>query len=143
MNNETTNPTMLFFDRGHALRVHNINELKYDNKRSYTSNELTIKTPSHNIQAQMNYKLSDQWSSQTVFANSSAKSEGYYSYLYETTQYYPTITDGIVLGRYFNYQDNKNVTTDIQQNFIGDFKIGKLRNRIVVGLDYFKRNVMN
>lgn len=139
MNNETTNPTMLFFDRGHALRVHNINELKYDNKRSYTSNELTIKTPSHNIQAQMNYKLSDQWSSQTVFANSSAKSEGYYSYLYESTQYYPTITDGIVLGRYFNYQDNKNVTTDIQQNFIGDFKIGKLRNRIVVGLDYFKR----
>ena len=139
MSNEATNPTMLFFDRGYPLRVHNIDELKYDNKRSYTSNELTIKTPSFNIQAQMNYKLSDQWTSQTVFSNSTAKSKGYYSYLYEGTQYYPTITEGIVLGRYFNYQDNENKTTDVQQNFIGDFKIGSLRNRLVVGLDYYKR----
>ncbi|PXY41713.1 TonB-dependent siderophore receptor [Flavobacterium cheongpyeongense] len=139
MSNETTNPTMLFFDRGYPLRVHNIDELKYDNKRSYTSDELTIKTPSFNIQAQMFYKLSDQWTSQTVFSNSTSKSEGYYSYLYEGTQYFPTITEGIVLGRYFNYQENNNKTTDIQQNFIGDFKIGSLRNRLVVGLDYYKR----
>lgn len=139
MKNESTNPTMLFFDRGNPLRVHNIDELNYDNKRSYTSDELTIKTPSYNIQAQMNYKLSDQWTSQTVFSRSSAKSKGYYSYLYEITAYLPSITEGIVLGRYFNYQDSQDLTTDIQQNFIGDFKIGKLRNRIVAGLDYFKR----
>lgn len=139
MTNETTNPTMLFLDRGTPLRVHNINELKYDRKRSYTSDELTIKTPSYNIQAQMNYKLSDQWTSQTVFSNSSAKSTGNYAYLYEGTQYYPTITEGIVLGRYFTYLDSRDITTDIQQNFIGDFKIGNLRNRIVAGLDYFKR----
>ncbi|MES2240237.1 MAG: TonB-dependent receptor [Bacteroidota bacterium] len=139
MSNESTNPTMLFLDRGNPLKVHNIDELNYDNKRSYTNDELTIKTPSYNIQAQMNYKLSDQWTSQTVFSRSSAKSKGYYSYLYETTAYYPTITDGIVLGRYFNYQDSQDLTTDIQQNFIGDFKIGSLRNRIVAGLDYFKR----
>ncbi|MDX6181169.1 TonB-dependent receptor [Flavobacterium sp. Fl-77] len=138
MSNEATNPTMLFLDRGAPLRVHNINELKYDNERSYTSNELTLKTPSYNIQSQMLYKLSDQWTSQTVFSTSSAKSQGNYAYLYEGTQY-TTITDGIVLGRYFNYQDNLNLTTDIQQNFNGDFKIGSLRNRIVVGFDYFKR----
>jgi iron complex outermembrane receptor protein len=138
MSNEATNPTMLFLDRGAALRVHNINELKYDNKRSYTSNELTLKTPSYNIQTQMLYKLSDQWTSQTVFSTSSAKSQGNYAYLYEGTQY-TTIKDGIVFGRYFTYQDNLNLTTDIQQNFNGDFKIGSLRNRIVVGFDYFKR----
>jgi iron complex outermembrane receptor protein len=139
MNSETTNPTMLFFDRGASLRVHNIKELGYDNKRSYTSNELTIKTPTYNLQGQMNYKLSDQWTSQTVFSRSSSKSEGYYNYLYEGTQYYEGIEEGIVLDRYFNYQDSKNITTDIQQNFIGDFKIGNLRNRLVVGLDYFNR----
>ncbi|MFH6991987.1 TonB-dependent siderophore receptor [Flavobacterium sp. FlaQc-48] len=139
MSNETTNPTMLFLDRGYPLRVHNISELKYDNNRSYTSNELTLKTPSYNIQGQMNYKISDEWHSQTAFSTSSSKSTGNYAYLYEGTQYYPTITEGIVLSRYFNYQDNQNLTTDIQQNFIGDFKIGSLRNRIVVGFDYFKR----
>ncbi len=138
MSSESTNPTMLFFDRGAPLRVHNINELKYDNKRSYTSDELTMKTPSYNVQAQMNYKLSDQWTSQTVFSTSSARSRGNYTYLYEGTQFTP-ITDGIVLARYFTDQDNQNITTDIQQNFNGDFKIGSLRNRIVVGFDYFKR----
>ena len=141
MSNETTNPTMLFLDRANPLRVHNIAELKYDNNRSYTSDELTIKTPSFNIQAQMNYKLSDQWTSQTVFSNSSAKSEGNYAYLYEATsnKIFASITEGIVLARQFTYLDSRDLTTDIQQNFIGDFKIGNLRNRIVAGLDYFKR----
>lgn len=139
MSNETTNPTMLFLDRGNPLRVHNINELKYDNKRSYTSNELTIKTPSYNLQAQMIYKLSDQWKSQTVFSSSSARSTGNYAYLYEGTAYVPKIKEGIVLNRFFNYQDNKNTTIDVQQNFTGDFKIGNLRNRLVVGFDYFNR----
>lgn len=141
MSNESTNPTMLFLDRGNPLRVHNINELKYDNKRSYTSDELTIKTPSYNIQTQMNYKISDQWTSQTVFSTSSAKSTGNYAYLYEGTSNpaFASITEGIVLARYFNYQDSRNITTDIQQNFIGDFKIGDLRNRLVVGFDYYKR----
>jgi iron complex outermembrane receptor protein len=141
MSNETTNPTMLFLDRANPLRVHNIAELKYDNNRSYTSNELTIKTPSYNIQAQMNYKLSSQWTSQTIFSTSNAKSTGNYAYLYEATsnKAFSSITDGIVLARFFNYQDNKNTTFDIQQNFIGDFKIGNLRNRLVVGLDYYNR----
>lgn len=145
MSNESTNPTMLFLDRGTPLRVHNIDELNYDNKRSYTSNELTMKTPSYNIQAQMNYKLSDQWSSQTVFSNSSAKSKGNYTYLYEGTSnpLLASITEGIVLGRFFTDQDNQNKTTDIQQNFNGDFKIGSIRNRIVVGFDYFKRTAID
>ncbi|RZK12147.1 MAG: TonB-dependent siderophore receptor [Flavobacterium sp.] len=140
MNNETTNPTMLFLDRGTALRVHNINELQYDNKRSYTNNQLSIETPSYSLQGQMFYKLSDKWTSQTVVSRSAAKSKGYYSYLYESTQYYPAaLTEGIVLSRYFNYQNSSTLATDIQQNFIGDFNLGKVRNRIVVGLDYFNR----
>lgn len=139
MSNEGTNPTMLFLDRGNPLRVHNIDELGYDNKRSYTSNQLSIKTPSFTLQGQMNYKFSDQWTSQTVLSRGSSKSEGYYSYLYEGTQSYSGIDQGIVLNRYSNYQNSTSLTTDIQQNFIGDFKIGNLRNRIVAGLDYFNR----
>lgn len=139
MNNRSTNQTMLFLDRGAPLRVHTINELGYDNKRSYTSNELAMETPSYSLQGQMNYKFSDKWSSQTVVSRNSAKSEGYYSYIYEGTQFYPKITEGIVLGRQMNYQNSTTLITDIQQNFIGDFKIGNLRNRIVAGLDYFNR----
>ncbi|KAF2079339.1 TonB-dependent receptor [Flavobacterium sharifuzzamanii] len=139
MKNEATNPTMLFLDRAAPLRVHNIDELGYDNKRSYTSNELAIQTPSYSLQGQMNYKISDQWTSQTVVSRGSSKSEGYYTYLYEGTKSIPQITEGIVLGRSMNYQNSTTLTTDIQQNFIGDFRIGSLRNRIVAGLDYFNR----
>ncbi|QOG02932.1 TonB-dependent receptor [Flavobacterium sp. MDT1-60] len=144
MNYKATNPTMLFLDRGAPLEVHNIDELGYDNKRSYTSNELAIETPSYNLQGQMNYKISDQWSSQTVVSRGSSKSEGYYSYIYEGTQFAPdAISEGIVLTRYMNYQNSTTLTTDIQQNFIGDFVIGNMRNRIVAGLDYFNRGAID
>ncbi|WP_205729428.1 TonB-dependent receptor [Flavobacterium alkalisoli] len=142
-NGKSTNQTMLFLDRGAELRVHDMNEFKYDNKRSYTGNDLYIETPTFNIQAIMNYKLSEQWTSQTVFSRTSAKSQGYYSYLYESTRFTP-VTDGVVLSRYISNQNSETYGTDIQQNFIGDFEIGGLfRNRIVVGLDYFNRNVVN
>jgi len=143
-NGKSTNPTMLFLDRGApTLRVHNLKELGYDNRRSYTGNDLYIETPTFNFQGQMNYKFSSEWRSQTILSRTSAKSDGYYSYLYEGTQYYPRVTSGIILGRSMNKQNSETTGTDIQQNFIGDFKIGNMRNRIVAGLDYFNRNVVD
>jgi iron complex outermembrane receptor protein len=142
-NGRSTNQAMLFVDRGAPLRVHDINELGYDNYRSYTGNDLYMETPTFNVQAFMNYKISSQWTSQTILSRTSAKSDGYYSYLYEGTQFYPTVTEGIILGRYISKQNSETYGTDIQQNFIGDFKIGSMRNRIVAGLDYFNRNVVN
>lgn len=142
-NNRGTNTAMLFVDRGAPLRVHNIKELGYNTYRSYTGNDLYIDTPTFSTQIQMNYKISDQWTSQTVVSKSSAKSDGYYSYLYEGTQFYRGVTQGIVLGRYMSKQNSETYGTDIQQNFIGDFKIGEFRNRIVAGLDYFNRNTVN
>jgi iron complex outermembrane receptor protein len=139
LKSEQTNPTMLFFDRGAPLTVRTPDELGYNNKRSYTSNQLALSTPSFSMQSQMNYKISEEWTSQTVYSRSNSKSHGYYSYLYEGTQYYPDITQGTVFNRWMNYQDAVSQTTDIQQNFIGDFKIGNLRNRVVAGLDYYTR----
>ncbi|HVW63230.1 MAG TPA: TonB-dependent receptor [Puia sp.] len=141
MSAESTNPTMIFFDRGAPLLAKNLNQLGYDYHRSYTSNNLSIRTPTSTLQAQMIYRLSDQWTSQTVLSRSTAKSQGYYSYLYEVSQYmpgYPNIPG--VFGRYISDQNGTTNTTDIQQNLIGDFSIGGLRNRIIAGLDYFSRN---
>ena len=104
MSNETTNPTMLFLDRATPLRVHNIEELGYDNKRSYTSNELTIKTPSYNLQGQMNYKISDQWTSQTAFQEALQNLRvTIIIYMKEQVTFH-NITDGIVFGRSFTNQ---------------------------------------
>ena len=141
-NGRSTNQTMLFLDRGAPLRVTNIDELGYDINRSYTGNDLYIDTPTYSFQGQMNYKLSDNWTSQTAFSRSNSKSDGYYSYLYEGTQY-TTVDEGIVLNRYISKQNSETIATDIQQNFIGDFNLGTMRNRMVVGLDYLKTNVIN
>lgn len=142
-NGESTNPTMLFVDRGAPLRVTNIEELGYDTNRSYTSNDLTLKNPNFNLQAQMNYELSDNWTSQTVVSRGSSKSKGYYSYLYETSRFYPELEEGVVFTRYMNNQNSTSLTTDLQQNFIGDFEIAGMKNRVVAGLDYFQRNVID
>jgi iron complex outermembrane receptor protein len=105
-------------------------------KKSYTSNELTMSNPTFNLQAQMNYKLSDQWTSQTVFSRSASKTDGYYSYLWDSS-------NGNEFTRYISKRNGQTLTTDIQQNFIGDFKIGNLRNRLVAGIDYYVSNVQN
>jgi iron complex outermembrane recepter protein len=140
---ESTNPTMLFFDRGNKLVKKNLAELGYDNKRSYTSNNLSIKTPTSSVQAQAIYKLSDSWTSQTVVSRGTAKSQGYYSYLYEITTAMPGTNNSAAFARYISDQNGSTNTTDIQQNFTGDFKIGQFRNRIVAGVDYFSRNTVS
>lgn len=127
----------IFFptDRLGPLTFKTLKDLNLNPDLSFTSNNLTIKNPRFNLQGQMLYKISDQWSSQTVISRSVAKSDGYYGYIYGNQD------------NYFNqtfHKENYTITTsDIQQNFNGDFKIGKLRNRVLIGLDYFSRNAID
>lgn len=136
MQEEKTTPAMLFLGRSKSLQFSNIDELNYNTKLSFTNNDLSIKNPKYNLQAQMNYKISDQWTSQTALSRGSTKSNGYYSYLSDNQ-------DGQGdFSIYITKENSFTTTTDIQQNFIGDFKISNMRNRIVIGLDYFQKDVM-
>jgi len=139
LSSEGTNPTMLFFNRSAPLRVTTLEGLGYNNRKSYTSNQLTMKNPVTSVQAQMNYKISDQWKSQTVVSRGTAKSNGYYTYLFEgvNTVNKVAVSGNGIFARYITNQNSTTETTDIQQNFIGDFLIGKMRNRVVAGLDYY------
>jgi iron complex outermembrane recepter protein len=134
MQEEKTNPGMLFLGRNTPLQFANLDELNYDRKLSLTSNDLSIKNPRYNLQAQMNYKLSASWTSQTVLSRGLTKADGYYSYLYDNE-------NGLgEFSLWISDQQGHIISSDIQQNFIGDFKIGSIRNRVVAGLDYFSRN---
>lgn len=145
LSSEGTNPTMLFFNRSNPLRVTTLEGLGYDRHKSYTSNDLTMKNPVTSVQAQMNYKISEQWKSQTVVSRGTAKSNGYYTYLFEgvkSIDKIPVSGNG-VFGRFITNQNSTTETTDIQQNFIGDFLIGNVRNRVVAGLDYYNNTSIN
>ncbi|WP_281635822.1 TonB-dependent siderophore receptor [Flavobacterium marginilacus] len=132
----SANAPMVFLNRYVPLSFHSMDLFEQNYKKSYTSNDLTISNPSFNMQTQMFYKISDQWTSQTALSRSTTKSEGYGSYLWDGG-------DGDHFGRFVNEANSQTNTTDIQQNFIGDFKIGSLRNRIVVGLDYFGSKIQS
>lgn len=130
-------PVFFNTNRDAPLDFKNIKELNLNRNLSFTSNELTIKNPRYNLQGQMLYKFSDQWSSQTAISRGSVKSNGIYTYIW----------DGVPGDKWFDqaFQNQQQTvsTTDIQQNFNGDFNIGKLRNRLLIGVDFFNRNVID
>ena len=135
---EQTNPTFLFLNRSAPTAASNLDELGYNNKLSFTSNDLSLQNPTQNYRIEMDYKLSNTWQSQTLLSKSSTSTKGYYSYLFD----FGTLGDN-TYSRFINKQNANTQTTDIQQNFIGDFKISSLRNRIVIGLDYFNETQTN
>ncbi len=142
-NPEQTNQTMLFLNRSNPLTYTDIDDVPYDYNRSYTSDNLSIKNPTFSLQGQMNYKISSSWNSQTAISRSIAKSKGYYSYLYEYTSSFADITKGMVFYRYVSDLNTTTDVTDIQQNFVGDFKLGTIRNRVVAGADYMQINSLS
>jgi iron complex outermembrane receptor protein len=128
---ESANAPMLFLNRYGALSFHSMDLFEKNYKNSFTANDLSIKNPAFSMQAEMSYKLSDEWTSQTVLSRSNAKADGYYHYLWDDL-------NGDSFTRFITKLNAETITTDIQQNFIGDFKIGDFRNRIVAGLDYYQ-----
>lgn len=132
MQEEKTNATMLFLGRDSKLQYKDLADLNYNNKLSLTSNDLSIKNPRYNLQAQMLYKLSHSWTSQTVVSRGQTNSNGYYSYLYDNEN------GKRDFGLWITNENSFTASSDIQQNFMGDFKIGNFRNRVVAGLDYYE-----
>lgn len=97
--------------------------------KTFLSNDLTYSTQMMNIFAQINYKISEEWTSQTIVSRARSSISGNITALNGTSE--NTITPNVIKG-YTQF-----IATDIQQNFIGDFKIAGHRNRIVAGLDYY------
>jgi len=123
-----TERTATFVRVGANAEITNIDDLNWDFNKSYTSNELLCESRAFNVFGKATYKLSDQWISQTQY--SYANTENNANYLFLTVNKADTITPSIMnIPSTFT-------TNQIQQNFIGDFMLGSLRNRLLVGVDY-------
>lgn len=137
-----TNPLMIFFNRVRPLQATTPSELQFDYNRSYTNNDVTFKTPTMNLRGQVQYQISDSWTSRTQINYNRRKTDGFYQYVMYTDIDGPnntTVANDTVLSRYVNDQDALSEVINVQQNFVGDFKIGSLRNRLVVGLDFLRQ----
>lgn len=133
---EAANAPMIFLSRYSPLSYESIDAFEANYERSFTSNDLTILNPTFSIQAQAFYKINERWTSQTAVSRSTTKSSGYYHYLWD-------LADGDSFYRYISKRNGETQTTDLQQNFIGDFKIANMRNRLVVGVDYYESTILN
>jgi iron complex outermembrane recepter protein len=134
--NTSARQSMIFLSRFSPLSFDSMELFDRNYKNSFTSNDLTMENSSFNMQMQALYKLSNNWTSQTVLSKSSTRTNGYYHYLWDSA-------NGDEFTRFISKANGTFYTTDIQQNFIGDFKIGNLRNRMVFGLDYYNSRLIN
>lgn len=120
------------------VKARSFKDLHLGYRKSYTNNDVDVSNGINNIQARMEYKLSDQWTSQTNYLYS----EGFYKHFYWTNL---TLLNDSTLARSVRNQRPETFgNIQLQQNFVGDFHIGSLRNRLVVGLDYsYNYNQLN
>lgn len=105
-------------------------DLPLDYKHSYINNSLDITNGINNVQARIEYKISEQWTSQTNYLYS----EGFYkNFLWTTLN---MLTDSTMSRTVRNQKPETFGNVQFQQNFIGDFNIGPFRNRMLIGMDY-------
>lgn len=132
-NSESANAPMIFLNRNLPLTYYSIGVFKENYKKSYTNDDLTMNNSSFNLQAVADYKISDNWISKTILSKSNTKTDGYYHYLYDQS-------NGKDFTRYIANVGGETNTTGIQQNFVGNFNFGNIKNKLLVGFDYFQRD---
>ncbi|MDQ3291835.1 MAG: TonB-dependent receptor [Bacteroidota bacterium] len=137
---------IFFYYPAAALGATRADQLNVDYKNSYRGSGLTQNSRSTNFFGQVNYKISEHFTSSTNFTSSHSFSDGFGSYFYLVPD--NVVTQNEADAGKANYiaradqstGDSKSRVLEIQQNFNGDFKIGRMRNRVVLGLDYFHTN---
>ena len=137
-NYEGTNTPIIFLPRTRQYFAHNPDELGFDWKRSYSNNDMTLKAPSINVKAEANYKISDHWTLQTLLSRNFRKRKGLYQY-----QFIRGTTSDALLERNVQWQNSEASSTSVQQNFNGQFNIGKIKNKVLIGLDYLNQTINN
>lgn len=113
---------------GSNVKAKGFDDLNLDFKKSFTNNDMLSSSKIFNAYFRASYKLSDTWTSQSDYSYANSDNNANYLFLKLTTD--STFSrEPMSIPSTFGVQQ-------FQQNFVGDMKIGKLRNRLLVGLDY-------
>lgn len=129
---EIAHAPMQFLDRDAPLTFDSINIFKENYFNSYTNNDLSIKNPTLSAQVKLEYKITDNWTSNTIITRNNTRSRGY-------DQFLDDLSNGNEFQRYISKLDSKTDVLSIQNNLTGKFKIGSLDNILLFGLDYLSK----
>jgi len=116
------------------LEYKSMKDLKSSHGRSFTSNDIGTKRTSYYALAEVEHRLSDNWLMRTSYQHGeSGEKESIFLVLMYNK-------DNSKVSRYIRPFDVYEMRTDnFQHNFIGEFHLGKIRNRFVGGVDVLAR----
>jgi iron complex outermembrane receptor protein len=121
--------SQLGFDRADQVPV--------DYRKSYSGPGLWTTSRANNLFGQVNYQLSPAFRSSTNFALSRSYSSGFGPYIGISVGATPGVASQDVLSLSDqSTRDSRSRIIQVQQLFNGDFQLGTMRNRVVLGLDF-------
>ncbi|HVI44180.1 MAG TPA: TonB-dependent receptor [Chitinophaga sp.] len=122
------NSTYIGLGNPGPMKAKSLDDLNMDFRYAYTNNDLQSEAKTFNAFAKATYRISDQWTSQTLFSYANTDNNTNYLFLLVNTD--------STMQRRLMYIPSIFGVNQVQQNFVGDFKIGDMRNRLLVGLDF-------
>ena len=130
---------LFFYVPGSSLGATRADQLNIDYRNSYMGSGLTQQSNSTNLFGQVNYRFSPAFTSSTNISSSHSYSDGFGPYFYLIPNNDAAKTNSLVRADQ-STRDSRNNVFEVQQLFNGDFRLGSLRNRVVLGLDYLHVN---
>jgi len=127
---------MIFLNRYTPLSFDNIEVFENQYLEAFTSNDLVMRNPSYSFQGKIKWILNDKWQSEITLSNSNAKTDGYYQYLWDSS-------NGNEFTRFISKRNGHTLSSGIQQNFLGQFKLAGMENTLLIGVDYLDRKINN
>lgn len=116
---------------GRGVTVSSWDEIKWDYNNSYNSKDLAADIDRITVQMNADYKLSRNWTSQTGVSHSNFGAEGPYFRL-------TALSDTEIQRTFLAFDPEKGGSTNIRQDFIGDFKFDNLEYSTLVGASYYR-----
>jgi iron complex outermembrane receptor protein len=119
-------------------------EAPLDYRQSYQGAGLTQNSRSTNLFAQVRYQISPSFISTTYLTSSHSYSQGFGPYFYLVSDSLATAGAVRTPGAHTlqradqSTQNSRNQVFEVQQLINGDFQLGNLRNRVVLGLDFLR-----
>lgn len=143
-------PFFFFYNTPKDMGITDVSQLNINYKNAYSNDNVTSYARSSNYYAEAKYKFSDKLTSQTVISNTHSFSNGPSPYYYLITDETAVALDpskpnlpgnnNYIFRNDQSTADSKFAATEIQENINGDFNIGGMRHRFVVGLDFQRQN---
>jgi iron complex outermembrane recepter protein len=108
-----------------TVTANSVDGLALDPFRSFTDNSIETVSRTNNVFAKAEFRLTENWTSETVAALTKSQSNLFSIYL--------GIHDDSFATRTLDWQAWKVNTSQFQQNFRGEFSTGSLRNQMLAG----------